>query len=132
MGVVCEERMQRAFGTETRIARASVPRRRGPRRAALLRCWLLRCTDELHGLSSLRRSAGRNAHRLSRPLLHGQYCLHTTSLRFAVQRCELPFVVTLHDLVHWDERVEQAAVSLDAAPRDDLRVFRDDETLFFQ
>ena len=35
MGVVCEERMQRAFGTETRIARVSVPRRRGP---AGLRC----------------------------------------------------------------------------------------------
>lgn len=31
-----------------------------PRRAALLYCWFLRCTGELHGLSSLRRSAERN------------------------------------------------------------------------
>ena len=30
------------------------------RRAALLHCWFLRCTGELHGLSSLRRSADRD------------------------------------------------------------------------
>ena len=32
---------QRAFGTETRTVRVSVPKAPRPRRVALLRCWLL-------------------------------------------------------------------------------------------
>ena len=48
---------QRAFGTETRTVRVSVPKAPRPRRAALLHCWFLRCTGELHGLPSLCQSA---------------------------------------------------------------------------
>ena len=72
------------------------------RRNAQPRCWFLCRTGELHGLPSLRRSAEENYLPFSRTLLRGQYCLYPMPLRCAVQRCELSFIETLHDLVHWD------------------------------
>ena len=53
-------------------------------------------------------------------------------LRCAVQRCELSFIETLHDLVHREERIEQIAVPLDALLRDDGGALCDDETAFLQ
>ena len=53
-------------------------------------------------------------------------------LRCAVQRCELSFIETLHDLVHREERIEQIAVPLDALLRDDGGVLRNDEPTFLQ
>ena len=50
---------QRAFGTETRTVRVSVPKAPRPRRVALLHCCFLRCTSELRGSLSLRRRAER-------------------------------------------------------------------------
>jgi len=102
------------------------------RRNAQPRCWFLCRTGELHGLPSLRRSAEENYLPFSRTLLRGQYCLHTMPLRCAVQRCELSFIETLHDLVHWDKRVEQIAVFLDTSPCGDAGALCDDETAFLQ
>ena len=50
---------QRAFGTETRTVRVSVPKAPRPRRVALLHCCFLRCTGKLRGSLSLRRRAER-------------------------------------------------------------------------
>lgn len=72
------------------------------RRNAQPRCWFLCCIGEFHGLSSPRRSAEENYLPFSRTLLRGQYCLYPMPLRCAVQRCELSFIESLHDLMHWD------------------------------
>lgn len=58
--------------------------------------------------------------------------LHMLTFCHTVYRGELMFVAALHDLVHWDKRVEQAAVFLDTSPCGDAGALCDDETAFLQ